>query len=423
MTTAVTGEPRLHYMDNLRALAMLAGVLFHAGLAYSVLLHGFWPTADAGQSIGVDVVAWFSHLFRMPLFFVVAGFFAALLVDKRGIGGMLRNRFTRVLAPFIVFWPIVYLAMGWLIVHAAANVENLSPLLAFVKQWLAEPNRTQAPPTLMHLWFLPYLMCFCILVWVATALEMKWLSRWFGRIRPGALIGFAPLVLIPALVSVAAPMPAPESFFPQWWALIFFGFYFTFGYQLFHHQLVIDHLKPFAPLMLLSAMAAYAFFFWLIQIQSPDQPRPLLHVLQTVLEAYAGFWMTVSCLIYGKKWLNHSNRSLRYLADASYWVYIVHLPVLLAVQYRLMDVDTNWQAKFAISVVATLGISFVSYHLFVRNTVLGRLLNGARHNQPGPLINLTQSLEPYSFSIKERPASAQCFSTAAAKSYRQPSRK
>ena len=184
-----------------------------------------------------------------------------------------------------------------------------------------------------------------------------------------------------------------------------------------------DHLKPFAPLMLPSAMATYAFLFWLIKIQSPVQPRPLLHVLQTVLEAYARFWMTISCLIFGKKWLNHSNRSLRYLADASYWVYIVHLPVLLAVQYRLMDVDTNWQAKFAISVVATLGISFVSYHLFVRNTVLGRLLNGARHNQPGPLINLTQSSEPYSFSIKERPASAQCFSTAAAKSYRQPSRK
>lgn len=160
---------------------------------------------------------------------------------------------------------------------------------------------------------------------------------------------------------------------------------------MFHHQLLIDHLKPFAPLMLLSAMAAYAFLFWLIQIQSPVLPRLLLHVLQTVLEAYAGFWMTISCLIYGKKWLNHSNRHLRYLADASYWVYSVHLPVLLAVQYRLMDVDTNWQAKFAISVVATLGISFVSYHLLVRNTVLGRLLNGARHNQPRPLMNLAQS--------------------------------
>jgi glucans biosynthesis protein C len=91
-----------------------------------------------------------------------------------------------------------------------------------------------------------------------------------------------------------------------------------------------------------------------------------------------GFWMTLCCVIYGKRWLDRSNRLLRYLADASYWVYIVHLPVLLAIQYRLLDIHTSWQAKFTITVVATLGISFASYHLLVRNTVLGKLLNGAR---------------------------------------------
>ncbi|MBL8514675.1 MAG: acyltransferase family protein, partial [Betaproteobacteria bacterium] len=156
-------ETRLHYMDNLRALAMLAGVVFHAALAHSVLMHSFWPAADTGNSVIVDVFAWFSHLFRMPLFFVVAGFFAALLVQKRGIGGMLGNRFARVLLPFIVFWPLVYFSMGWLITHAAANVENLSPLLKMLKPWLANPNRPATPPNLVHLWFLPYLMCFCIL--------------------------------------------------------------------------------------------------------------------------------------------------------------------------------------------------------------------------------------------------------------------
>jgi glucans biosynthesis protein C len=378
MIPPVADVSRLHYMDNLRALAMLTGVLFHAALAYSVLLHGFWPTADAGSSVWVDVAVWFTHLFRMPLFFVVAGFFVALLVAKRGIGGMLRNRFTRVLLPFVLFWPIVYLTMGWLLIHAVTSVENLSPLLALIKKWLAEPNPPAMPPTLMHLWFLPYLMCFCVLVWVATALEMKWLSRWFLLLRPSMLLGLAPLILVPALASVAAPFPAPESFFPQWWALLLFGFYFAIGYQLFQHQSMIDQLKPLAPLMLLSALLAYAAFCWLTQIQNPLQPKLMLHVLQAALEAYVGFWMTLCCVIYGKRWLDRSNRLLRYLADASYWVYIVHLPVLLAIQYRLLDIHTSWQAKFTITVVATLGISFASYHLLVRNTVLGKLLNGAR---------------------------------------------
>ncbi len=33
-----TSQDRLHYMDQLRALAMLAGVVFHAALAYSPLM-------------------------------------------------------------------------------------------------------------------------------------------------------------------------------------------------------------------------------------------------------------------------------------------------------------------------------------------------------------------------------------------------
>jgi glucans biosynthesis protein C len=388
MTTAAADEPRLHYMDNLRALAMLAGVLFHAGLAHSVLLHGFWPVADANQSVWVDIAAWFLHLFRMPLFFVVAGFFAALLVNKRGVGGMLRNRFMRVLLPFALFWPLIYLAMGWLITHAATNVENLSPLLALVKKWLAEPSQPVPPPALMHLWFLPYLMCFCVLVWVASALEMKWLSRRFAVLRPSLLIGLVPLIVVPALASVAAPFPAPESFFPQWWALLFFGFYFALGYQLFRHQSMFDQLKPFAPLTLLSALLAYAALCWLMKIQDPLQPKPLLHVLQAVLEAYAGLWMTVCCLHYGKKWLNRGNDFLRYLADASYWVYIVHLPVLFAIQFQLLDVQTGWPAKFAISVLGTLAIAFASYHLLVRDTLIGKLLNGSRQTTASRASNI-----------------------------------
>lgn len=376
-----TADVRLHYMDNLRALAMLAGVVFHASLAHSVLMHGFWPTADAGRSIAVDAFAWFFHLFRMPLFFVVAGFFAALLVQKRGMGGMLRNRFARVLLPFIVFWPLVYFSMGWLIIHAAANVENLSPLLKMIEPWLANPNRPATPPTLVHLWFLPYLMCFCVLAWVAAALEIRWPQRWFAGAHPGVFVCVAPLLLVPAFVGVPAPLPAPESFFPQWWGLLLYGVYFAFGYRLFHYHAAIERVKPIAPFLLISALIGYAVFFHLLQTQQPMQPRPLVHLVQAVLEAYTGFWLTLCCLIYGKRWLDRSNTWMRYIADASYWVYIVHLPLLFAIQYPLMDLNLHWQIKFGVSTVATLGVAFGSYQLLVRHTGVGRFLNGAGHSR------------------------------------------
>lgn len=369
-------DERFHYMDNLRALAMLAGVLFHAALAYSPLVHDLWPTADAGGSVWVDVVAWCVHLFRMPLFFVIAGFFAALLVRKRGIAGMLRNRLARVLLPFVIFLPLVYGALTGLTLEAASSVRKHSPVLTWVKQTLLEKGSLPWAPTVAHLWFLMYLMYFFVLVWVVSAFELKRLPSWLTSLRPWVLVGLWPLLLTPALASVGAPWPAPEFFLPQLWALVFFGLYFALGYLLFEHRQLLDQLRPLTPYLLLSALAAYALFLRFLGTHQPELP---LRWLQAALEAYAGLWLTLCCLQAGRTWLSGRSRVMRYLADASYWIYLVHLPLLFAIQYRLLDVDAAWQWKAALSMLATSLLALGSYQLFVRNTFIGRLLNGGGH--------------------------------------------
>jgi glucans biosynthesis protein C len=86
--------------------------------------------------------------------------------------------------------------------------------------------------------------------------------------------------------------------------------------------------------------------------------------------------VTLACLGLGRALFNRSNRVMVYLADASYWTYIAHLPILFAIQYRLLDVDLPWTAKFAVSVVLTLTACLLSYQLPVRHTPLSHLLGG-----------------------------------------------
>ncbi len=366
-------DDRVHYMDNLRALAMLAGVVFHAALAYSPLAHDVWPTADAGGSAWVDAIAWFVHLFRMPLFFVIAGFFAALLVRKRGVAGMLRNRLARVLLPFLVFLPLAYCALTWLTTEAASSVRDLSPVLAWIKQTMLEKGSLPFAPTVAHLWFLLYLMYFFVLVWVVSAFEFKRLPSWLASPRPRMLAGVAPLLLVPALASVGAPWPAPEFLLPQLWALVFFGFYFALGFVLFQRESLLEQLRPLTPFLLVAGLAAHGVFLEFIDTRQPGLP---LRLLQAALEAYAGLWLTLCCLQAGKQWLNGCSRVMRYLADASYWIYLVHLPLLFAIQYRLLDVAGPWQIKFAVSALATLLLALAGYQLLVRNTIVGKLLGG-----------------------------------------------
>ena len=366
---------RFHYMDNLRALAMLSGLLFHAALAYSPLTHPFVPTADRAQSVVVDAVIWFLHLFRMPLFFLVAGFFAAMLVDKRGLGGFFRNRLKRIALPFLIFWPLVHGVLSYSTLQAAETVKHPSPLLALIRQFLHKQGLPEQLPGTDHLWFLYYLLFFYVLVWSAKSFELGKLGKFLRELGPGWLLGVLPLLLVPALASVTAPNPAPESFFPQFWAFGFYGPFFAFGYLLFGNDAMVERLRPLAPWLLMASLLVYGAFWLVLHAQSVTAQDPSASLPAATFEAYISVWMTFVCLIAGRSLLNHSNAVLRYLSDASYWTYIVHLPILFAIQYRLMDLELPWTVKFTISVSATCALCLLSYHAFVRSTFLGGLLS------------------------------------------------
>lgn len=368
---------RYHYMDNLRALAMLSGVFFHAALPYSPLIYPFYPAADRAQSEYVDWGIWLLHLFRMPLFFLVAGFFAAMLLRKRGMGGMFLNRLRRVALPLVIFCPLVLWAMGYSTTQAAASVQNPSPVLAMIQMFSQMPNPPQLPPSTAHLWFLYYLMFFYALVWAVKSLELDKIGSFVRDLNPVWQLGVLPLLLVPALASVTAPHPAPESLFPQFWAFGFYGPFFAFGYLMFGHEVLIERFRRLAPALLIGSLGLYGVFWYLFKRHVPTIEDSSATVLLAVTEAYISVWMTCVCLLAGRSLLNRSNRVLRYLSDSSYWVYIVHLPILFFIQYRLMDTDFTWGTKFAISLVATSAICLITYHLLVRSTLIGKLL-GAR---------------------------------------------
>ena len=106
--------PRRHDLDALRATAMLLGIVLHAGLAY--VTFPFWPLRDANSSAFFDVMNSALHGFRMPLFFMISGFFTAMLWRKRGLGALLKHRAKRILLPLVALLiPIQALSIGMMI--------------------------------------------------------------------------------------------------------------------------------------------------------------------------------------------------------------------------------------------------------------------------------------------------------------------
>lgn len=382
---------RFHFMDNIRAFAMLAGVVFHAALAYSPMMHNIWFTADPVNSAIMDVWSSFLHLFRMPLFFFIAGFFAFLLIEKRGVIGFIKNRSLRILLPFVIFLPLIGISFMLLISWAVENITVSIPIL----NYLTDTNNPELAPSTMHLWFLYNLFMFCLIVAAGTALwsfmqsKFNSLKPLFGslKISPLAVLCAFPLLIMPALSLQTAPFPAADKLYPELWSYGFYGVFFIVGGLLFFNKQLTQQLVPYRHYLLFSSLIAYVYFYFQlpkgITIEQTlafvnATPLTINHLMSVLAEAIISVNMTLYCLVMGKRYLNQHNQALKFIAESSYWVYLCHIPVLLFIQFQLLSLDLNIGLKFAISATLTLIIGWLSYLVFVKWTPLGWMLNGRK---------------------------------------------
>ncbi len=385
---------RIHYLDQVRALAMLTGVFFHAAVTYSTGAQNIWFLTDVKSSDSLSIFFIFSHLFRMALFFFVAGFFANFLIQKRGVKAFLKNRAIRILLPFLVFYPLVMISF-LLVFNFMANYlpeESLSPVAKFMLQVMNNPEAESTPPSTAHLWFLYNLMYFCLLAALLTKLNLSFLTRFMTNIfSSGWHLFYLPLFLLPGLYSVSVPVPSPEYFTPQLWSYGYYGLFFFFGWHFLYHQGYLDMMKKHIWKMSLFCVVAFPIFLTLVSLPDFSQGFSLELMSPTVgwafsfdrlllvtLEVYLSFYLAMIFLYLGKKLLNKESRLMRYISDASYWIYLVHVPMLLYVQVYLVELNIPVLIKFLISTAVVFLVSIIIYDLLVRYSFIGTMLNGKK---------------------------------------------
>jgi peptidoglycan/LPS O-acetylase OafA/YrhL len=109
---------RRHDLDAVRAFAMLLGIALHASLSFSTLP---WVVRDTRQSELYSLFMMGVHGFRMPLFFLVSGFFTAMLWRRRGLAALLKQRAVRILLPCFVGLMTIIPLVNWVSAWAIAN--------------------------------------------------------------------------------------------------------------------------------------------------------------------------------------------------------------------------------------------------------------------------------------------------------------
>lgn len=120
---------RRHDLDALRAFAMLLGVVLHGIMSFIPGIGVIWAVEDFHASAWYGVLLSFIHGWRMPLFFLVSGFFTAMLWRKRGLRELISHRFKRIFIPMLLalftIIPLTWIVSGYVrsqVTTVAANV-------------------------------------------------------------------------------------------------------------------------------------------------------------------------------------------------------------------------------------------------------------------------------------------------------------
>ncbi len=380
---------RLHGLDALRAGALLLGVVLHASLSF--FPQQIWIVADESRAIGAAWLFFAIHLFRMTAFFLIAGLFAHMMLARKGWLGFARNRTSRITGPLVVFWLPVMVGIVTALIWNA-HVQGL------VTPGAPPPPRPTYDWTnfpLTHLWFLWVLTLFCaaavILRAPFAALDRD--GRWGRTVdrMTGALIGpWTPVVLAAPLALAfwldpkwiaffAVPTP-DEGVIPDTAALVGFGLAFGVGFLIDRRRDLLDRIAAWSPVFLTLAVASGVAAYLLAggpriaPMLEPTQDKAIAAAAVALAVWSSAFAAMSLCL----KFLAGHSPVRRYLADASYWIYIVHLPLVMLTQVWVQDWPGPWWLKLAGVSLGVFAISLASYELLIRHGFMGRWLNGRR---------------------------------------------
>ncbi|HXS34960.1 MAG TPA: acyltransferase family protein [Solirubrobacterales bacterium] len=361
---------RIHSMDALRASTMFLLVPVHAaGLLALNGYDGAWATA----------LYWLVHVFRLPLFFAMSGFFLAFLLGRRGVLRTIRNRSLRILVPLVL--ALITLVPLTVFVARATGI-----VLAPGRDAPSGMPLSLEPSFLWFLWYLLIVDSVAVAVYIVNPVLVRAVGERLRRLVVFSPAGVVLLAVPTALALWSAPTWTAEpssSFVPVPSVLAYYALFFVFGAVLSAHRGLIANASRNAWRWTACALAATlpAAILFAQHIAADRSSGAGLHAAGLLIYAIATWSSLLGLIGLADRYLNRPWPALRYLADASYWIYLSHMPAVVLLVALFGTTALGAAPQFALVAGGALAFSLLTYPLFVRHTLVGRLLNGRRQRR------------------------------------------
>ncbi len=316
MKTIPHKTERIHSLDSLSAIMMMLGLVLHSSNTYAVFDFGnAWLLKDTGAThLSNDFISFFIHTFRMPIFFVVAGFFGPLLFYERKPLKMIKNRVSRIVFPFIVFLlilnPLIIFSFVYTdLIFSGNNTAFETTLSYFSNPLIFIPQITY------HLWFLYYLalitfasvglgLVFKKLIIVSSRISLAF--NWVIQKPVLRILVFAGLTSIVYFFIGTSEVETSTSLIPDLNTFIFYFFFYIIGWILFKSKHLLDSIMRLDWICTILGLVLFSIHFFMYSSFTFE-----MHIIaKSVIVWLLIFGITGLFIRYGS---NHSS-TMRYIS-------------------------------------------------------------------------------------------------------------
>lgn len=367
-----SSNTRLYHLDALRSAAILYGLFVH--------------TATLGVHWPITLVSVVSGYFRMGTFFLVSGFFAAMVLSRTTSKIFLQRRALALVVPFLCGVAILNPVTNWLI----WNWHNPPlPFSDFLRRaWNGTLPVGRGPMIWhLHLWFLVSLMFYAVMTPAVVALSRR-IANALIRIadRLTALPGWLCVIAVASLCAVSTL--AMRTFFEiglerflsadtwnvSWLVRTTLNYWpmFLTGMAVFHHRALGDRFQTVSLPALAIGIAA------VVIINETVFPKAGLRweVLQLLSRSFLTVSVIAALMALFKRWFSEPGFLSR-SADAVYSIYILHFLVIYVIAFGLRPLNLTWFPLYwSVVVLATIATFMIHRFLVRPSSVLSLLFNG-----------------------------------------------
>ncbi|HZC04745.1 MAG TPA: acyltransferase family protein [Ktedonobacterales bacterium] len=400
--TVVSQKPTRRYeLDWLRTLVVMGLIPVHTAIIFAPTTDFY--IKDAHTSEAAVVFGAFVGVFGMPVLFFVAGAAAWFALKSRSSGRFARERILRLFVPLIFASLAISPIQAYVVTlsnpsFAAAigapivDPHYLDSFPQFYVQYLRDYVYFLGHPSIAgflafvgQLWFVLYLLVFSLLA--LPLFEYLKSSRGSQVVKRLAAFCDQPM----AIFALAAPLALVDGVAHALWTgtgavaeILVYLVCFVYGYMMYADDRIVAAMRrQWAP-----AIAA-GLGLWLIAeiwlIQRPPQPydNAMGSMFFIPLRGVIAWFWVVGLIGAFSLYVNRTSRLLRYLSEAAYPIYILHVAAIVSVGYVVVRWDISPLAKFGVIMIAAYVIVIGTYEALIKRVRVLRTLFGLR-NEPQP---------------------------------------